>query len=301
MVVWCVVGSVVLARPARRSTKATPSRWYGASCSSSAHGTASSSRLVAAESAEGALPPSVAAASAARGTCSRLSPCQLLAAALSSRSTGSYCARPKSHERPLPGASPLPPLPSGGRPAVACNASTFCAALACGRDRVAVKLVSEVSESVSVTGRTGSRSSPLVSAELLALCPKEAGSRRGGGRAAATARGGRTGSGDVSSVMSMTTGALPVGPLEEDGWGAAGWKANLVRSMVGAEVPLDEVGAEVPLDEVGAEVPLDKEAGRRRFIRGPALPAANTARYEEEKRDMSIPRPAHPHATSPAG
>jgi len=59
--------------------------------------------------------------------------------------------------------------------------------------------------------------------------------------------------------MSMTTGALPFGPLEEDGWEAAGWKANLVRSMVGAEVPLDEVGAEVPLEEV-------KEAGRRRFM-----------------------------------
>ena len=60
-------------------------------------------------------------------------------------------------------------------------------------------------------------------------------------------------------------GALPVGPLEEDGWEAAGWKANLVRSMVGAEVPLDEVGAEVPLDEV-------KEAGRRLAERPPPSP-----------------------------
>ena len=67
--------------------------------------------------------------------------------------------------------------------------------------------------------------------------------------------------------MSMTTGALPFGPLEEDGWEAAGWKANLVRSMVGAEVPLDEV----------------KEAGRRRFMAGPAFGTANTALGEENR------------------
>ena len=175
-----------------------------------------------------------------------------MAAALSSRSTDSYCGRLKSHERPLPGAPPLLPLSLCGRPAVACNASTFCAALACGRDSTAVKPVSEAIDSVRVTGRTGSRSSPLVSAELLALCPKEAGSRRGCGRAAAAAWGPepvRTGSGPVSSVMSMMTGALPFGAVEEEeGW-EAGWKANVVRSMVGAEVPLKEEGS------------------RRRFIR----------------------------------
>ena len=170
---------------------------------------------------------------------------------------------------------------------MACNASTFCAALACGRDRVAVKLVSEVSESVSVTGRTGSRSSPLVSAELLALCPKEAGSRRGGGRAAATARGGRTGSGDVSSVMSMRMGALPVGPLEEDGWEAAGWKANLVRSMVGAEVPLDEVKEAAKkekkeLDDAIKEA--EKRADKKAEELGHAAKKAETDAKEELKK-----------------
>ena len=89
----------------------------------------------------------------------------------------------------------------------------------------------------------------------------------------------------MSSVMSMTTGALPVGPLEEDGWGAAGWKANLVRSMVGAEVPLAR-----PLDEVN-------EAGRRRFIQLLRSPlrrttwasTANTARCEGGKSGRLAP------------
>ena len=47
--------------------------------------------------------------------------------------------------------------------------------------------------------------------------------------------------------MSMTTSALPFGAVEAAGWEAAGWeaagwKANVVRSMVGAEVPLKEEG-----------------------------------------------------------
>ena len=154
---------------------------------------------------------------------------------------------------------------------MACNASTFCAALACGRDSTAVKPVSEAIDSVRVTGRTGSRSSPLVSAELLALCPKEAGSRRGCGRAAAAAWGPepvRTGSGPVSSVMSMMTGALPFGAVEEEeGW-EAGWKANVVRSMVGAEVPLKEEGS------------------RRRFIR-PDEPDCATTRGNK-KRQLEV-------------
>ena len=49
--------------------------------------------------------------------------------------------------------------------------------------------------------------------------------------------------------MSMMTGALPFGAVEEEGW-EAGWKANVVRSMVGAVVPLKEEGG-----------------SRRRFIR----------------------------------
>ena len=151
---------------------------------------------------------------------------------------------------------------------MACNASTFCAALACGRDSTAVKPVSEAIDSVRVTGRTGSRSSPLVSAELLALCPKEAGSRRGCGRAAAAAWFRSTGSGPVSSVMSMMTGALPFGAVEEEeGW-EAGWKANVVRSMVGAEVPLKEEGS------------------RRRFIR-PDEPDCATTRGNK-KRQLEV-------------
>ena len=53
--------------------------------------------------------------------------------------------------------------------------------------------------------------------------------------------------------MSMTTGALPFGAVEEEGWEAAGWKANVVRSMVGAAVPPSEEGSRRFMDR--ASVP----------------------------------------------